>query len=94
MSKIKRETSINLVKLQNKVPVNENLVKRVSSNNSGKITNSGKPREFGRDITNIINDKQTSSNNGSNSNINKKFNETKHVIAICLKLGIYEEVQS
>ena len=92
MSKIKRETSINLVKLQNKVPVNENLVKRVSSNNSSKNTNSGKPREFGRDITNLINEKQTCNNNGSNSNINKKFNETKQVNCFILMLGIYEEI--
>ena len=80
MSKIKRETSINLIKNPNKVPLNENFVKRTTLINSNKILNSGKPREFGKDITNSINDKLTKPNqDSSSSNLQKKYNDMKQV---------------
>ena len=78
MSKIIKENSINMIRNQTKVPMNENLVKRVSSNNSNKQNILSREREFGRDITNITNEKQKSQNE-TTSTLRTKYNDMKKV---------------
>ena len=84
MSKIVRENSITMIKNTSKVPLNENLAKHVSSNNSNKPINSSKERQFGRDITTSINNKVKLSNEGK-QNIQSKYNEMKKVFSLLIK---------
>ena len=80
MSKISKENSIINSKNSSKVPINENIVRKGLSNNSNKNINTSKEREFGRDITNSINNQQQKSSKGNISSLQKKYDDMKKVI--------------
>ena len=79
MSKISKENSIINSKNSSKVPINENIVRKGLSNNSNKNINTSKEREFGRDITNSINNQQQKSSKGHISSLQKKYDDLKKV---------------
>ena len=78
MSKVIQENYAKITVNSRRVPLNENLVKKVSSINSKKHMNSGKEREFGRDITNSLNENQKPLND-SISTLKTKYIDMKKV---------------